>query len=336
MPELAVPPVLPAGRPHQRPLGLVELGGPLRVRPHPFGHAGQRRPDRPGQRSPLPDRLEELHVGAVEVGDDRGSGPATPDRVVLRGQVMQVEDVGAVGPGVDEGVPPRPSPGAQRGRAAPPRTRRRGRPLDLRRRGASARGPRPHSLLGFEASPGSRVVQVLDIGIGEERRRMGLLARLAERSGHERDRPVGVDQGRRQVAHDLGRPAAWKEEQAHHDVSLGHVRDRTGSPGRSVHGTHGSAAGRLRSLVPRAYRGETGRHAPAPRVVIGGRGSVLLPVLELGGIRWNWTDSGRTEPQVTDSCETAGPFRETMDIFEGTEQIQQLVISRAISGLRIE
>jgi alkylation response protein AidB-like acyl-CoA dehydrogenase len=28
--------------------------------------------------------------------------------------------------------------------------------------------------------------------------------------------------------------------------------------------------------------------------------------------------------------------RHTFDIFEGTEQIQQLVISRAISGLRIE
>jgi hypothetical protein len=28
--------------------------------------------------------------------------------------------------------------------------------------------------------------------------------------------------------------------------------------------------------------------------------------------------------------------RATYDIFEGTEQIQQLVISRAISGLRIE
>jgi alkylation response protein AidB-like acyl-CoA dehydrogenase len=26
----------------------------------------------------------------------------------------------------------------------------------------------------------------------------------------------------------------------------------------------------------------------------------------------------------------------TMDIFEGTEQIQQLVIARAISGIRIE
>ena len=44
----------------------------------------------------------------------------------------------------------------------------------------------------------------------------------------------------------------------------------------------------------------------------------------------------RTQPQVTDTREGAGPNRETMDIFEGTEQIQQLVISRAISGLRIE
>ena len=32
----------------------------------------------------------------------------------------------------------------------------------------------------------------------------------------------------------------------------------------------------------------------------------------------------------------AAQLHHTMDIFEGTEQIQQLVISRAISGLRIE
>ena len=31
-----------------------------------------------------------------------------------------------------------------------------------------------------------------------------------------------------------------------------------------------------------------------------------------------------------------GPFGQIYDIFEGTEQIQELVISRAISGLRIE
>jgi len=42
------------------------------------------------------------------------------------------------------------------------------------------------------------------------------------------------------------------------------------------------------------------------------------------------------QPQVTDSGESVGRIRETMDIFEGTEQIQQLVISRAISGLHIE
>jgi hypothetical protein len=32
----------------------------------------------------------------------------------------------------------------------------------------------------------------------------------------------------------------------------------------------------------------------------------------------------------------AGHLREIYDIFEGTEQIEQLVIARAISGLRIE
>ena len=42
------------------------------------------------------------------------------------------------------------------------------------------------------------------------------------------------------------------------------------------------------------------------------------------------------KPQVIDPVETASPIRETMDIFDGTGQIQQLVISRAISGLRIE
>jgi alkylation response protein AidB-like acyl-CoA dehydrogenase len=34
--------------------------------------------------------------------------------------------------------------------------------------------------------------------------------------------------------------------------------------------------------------------------------------------------------------DTAAHQPRIMDIFEGTEQIQQLVISRAISGLRIE
>jgi hypothetical protein len=37
-----------------------------------------------------------------------------------------------------------------------------------------------------------------------------------------------------------------------------------------------------------------------------------------------------------DSGGAVRQIRESMDILEGTEQIQQLVISRAISGLRIE
>jgi alkylation response protein AidB-like acyl-CoA dehydrogenase len=39
----------------------------------------------------------------------------------------------------------------------------------------------------------------------------------------------------------------------------------------------------------------------------------------LSGTNWNWQRR----------------LREIYDIFEGTEQIQQLVIARAISGLRI-
>jgi hypothetical protein len=50
------------------------------------------------------------------------------------------------------------------------------------------------------------------------------------------------------------------------------------------------------------------------------------------------TDGERTNetPVFPGSPRTAVHGWQTMDIFEGTEQIQQLVISRAISGLRIE
>ena len=44
----------------------------------------------------------------------------------------------------------------------------------------------------------------------------------------------------------------------------------------------------------------------------------------------------RTEPQVRGRAEPSRTGRATFDIFEGAEQIQQLVIGRAISGLRIE
>ena len=42
------------------------------------------------------------------------------------------------------------------------------------------------------------------------------------------------------------------------------------------------------------------------------------------------------KPSVCRVFGTAERVQQTYDIFEGTEQIQQLVIARAISGLRIE
>jgi hypothetical protein len=62
---------------------------------------------------------------------------------------------------------------------------------------------------------------------------------------------------------------------------------------------------------------------------------VLLSVLELA-------ESARIRADQSQGslvADGAGPFGRiwhTYDIFEGTEQIQQLVISRAITGMRIE
>jgi hypothetical protein len=45
---------------------------------------------------------------------------------------------------------------------------------------------------------------------------------------------------------------------------------------------------------------------------------------------------GRTESPGRETARTAGAHRATYTIFEGTSEIQRLVISRAITGMRIE
>jgi hypothetical protein len=52
--------------------------------------------------------------------------------------------------------------------------------------------------------------------------------------------------------------------------------------------------------------------------------------------RRHGADEIARNPRHVYVCEVAGRLGMTYDIFGGTEQIQQLVISRAISGLRIE
>src|SRR5918998_3075752 len=106
VPGIAMLPLLPTGGSQQHALGIAELEAPSGVGPRPFGHAGQSRSHRPGERRALVDRLEKLDLGAVEVGDDGALGPAAPYRVVLWRQVMKMEDMSAVCPCGTKRCPP--------------------------------------------------------------------------------------------------------------------------------------------------------------------------------------------------------------------------------------
>jgi hypothetical protein len=55
-----------------------------------------------------------------------------------------------------------------------------------------------------------------------------------------------------------------------------------------------------------------------------------------GRNRRDQADGGGLAGLVTDWLDSLGRFPKTYDIFEGTEQIRQLVVARALSGLRIE
>ena len=93
-PRLAVLPLLPTRDSKQFTCGTVELPPIVRVRPCPSRHAGQRRANRVGERDAFVHRLQELELRAVEVSNDNTCGPAAAHSVVLRRQVVQVEDVG--------------------------------------------------------------------------------------------------------------------------------------------------------------------------------------------------------------------------------------------------
>jgi hypothetical protein len=59
-------------------------------------------------------------------------------------------------------------------------------------------------------------------------------------------------------------------------------------------------------------------------------------VLELGAFTRIHEEPADEKPSACWVLRTSERRQQTYDIFEGTEQIQQLVISRAISGMRIE
>ena len=112
------------------------------VRPCPRRHAGQRRAHRVGERDAFVHRLQELELRAVEVGDDDTFGPAAAHSVVLRRQVMQVEDVGLRCPSSTKRWLPHRRTDARPEQVAPLPTTRPVRPRGLRRTDASAPAPR--------------------------------------------------------------------------------------------------------------------------------------------------------------------------------------------------
>jgi hypothetical protein len=62
---------------------------------------------------------------------------------------------------------------------------------------------------------------------------------------------------------------------------------------------------------------------------------LVLPLVLAGTTETRWTGLDENARSGTQSSQ-CGHHRDIYDIFEGTEQIQQLVISRAISGMRVE
>ena len=98
-PPVAVPPRLPPGGAPQVGLALVEGARGAGGAGDGLGHRRQGGAGGGGHGGPLLDGLEELDLGAVQVGHERDRRPRPAGGVVLRGQVVEVEHRGPVGAG---------------------------------------------------------------------------------------------------------------------------------------------------------------------------------------------------------------------------------------------
>ena len=204
-PRLAMDPLPPTRGSQQLSLRNAELGHRVRGPPCPFRHANERRSHGPRQSDAFVHRLEELELGAVKMRDDGTVGPVPPHGVVLRRQVMKMKDIGTVG-----------SNGPKR---SLPHRRQMLHKIGGHRRQQHVRGTvailerRMHrhqrtdrTPARFEHAHRVGVVEVLNRHASEERRRVGLVPRLAERPRHELHRPANSRQRRRQISHHLRRP----------------------------------------------------------------------------------------------------------------------------------
>ena len=222
-----MPPRRPPRRTHQGPLAVVEIGrvehtGGERVR-----HPGQRRAEGGGQIGSERDRLEQLQLGAVQVGDHGDLGPAASHSVVLRREVVEMEHGRLVGAGrLERGGPDRGEVLGERGIDGGQQNI--GRALPVLERGVHRNRCGDGAPAGLERPHRVAVVEGLQVDATEERAGMGLLARLAEGARHECHGPPGVAQRRGEVPRHLCRAAAGEEQQPHHHTSPGHGRTLRG------------------------------------------------------------------------------------------------------------
>jgi hypothetical protein len=156
-----------------------------------------------------------------EVSDDGTLRPTPPHRVVLRRQVMQVEDIGPIASsGTKHWLPNRRQMLDQTGR---------------HRRQHHVRGVLTVLVRGMDRhcstdrAPADRerpyrvgVVEMVHCRASKERRRMGVVPQRSERPGRQFHRPIGSHQRHRQVPHHLCRPTTREEQQPHHHMSPNH------------------------------------------------------------------------------------------------------------------
>ena len=162
----------------------------------------------------------------MKMSDDGTLRPATPHRLVLRRQMMKVKDLGSVRPGGTERSLPhrRQAPDQVDGHR---RQHHIGGAHTILERRMHRHRRSEHAPAGLEQTHRLGVIEAVHTNPGEERRRMRLIPRPAQRSAHQLHRPARANQRPRQVPRRLRRSTARKEQQPHHHVSSRHSPEPT-------------------------------------------------------------------------------------------------------------
>ena len=170
-------------------------------------------------RTPVTDRRHHLQLGAVEVGDHGYIGPHVANRLVHRGEVMQMHDVGSAdGAGCKESSP-----------AVDLSMERSVVEVEEDPIGHARLCLRTTPCIGTSAAIASRPCASPHMAASsratsqsippKNRRAFDAVIETADRAGEQGGLPTCADQGTAQIAHDLGAAPSWEEVEPHRDRS---------------------------------------------------------------------------------------------------------------------